>query len=74
MDRDSLPRAEERMVAAMPAGRNGTVDEIVGAVLWLCSGGAQFVVGHPLSTYGGTTSGVWYANNVTFPANPDHVY
>ena len=34
MDHDSLPRAEERTVAALPAVRNGTVDEIVGAVLW----------------------------------------
>jgi len=40
MDHDSLPRAEERMVAATPPGRIGTVDEIVGAVLWLCFGGA----------------------------------
>ena len=53
------PRAEEQMVAATPAGRIGTVDEVVGAVLWLCSDEASFVVGHPLSMDGGTTSGMW---------------
>jgi len=53
------PRAEERMIAATPAGRIGTVDEVVGAVLWLCSDEASFVVGHPLSMDGGTTSGMW---------------
>ncbi|MFP6568429.1 MAG: SDR family oxidoreductase, partial [Dehalococcoidia bacterium] len=41
------PRAEEQMVAATPAGRIGTVDEVVSAVLWLCSDEASFVVGHP---------------------------
>ncbi|HCH09089.1 MAG TPA: short-chain dehydrogenase, partial [Dehalococcoidia bacterium] len=31
----------------------------VGAVLWLCSDEASFVVGLPLSMDGGTTSGMW---------------
>lgn len=53
------PRSEEQMVAATPAGRIGTVAEVVGAVLWLCSDEASFVVGHPLSMDGGTTSGMW---------------
>ncbi len=59
MTESTDPRAEERMVAATPAGRIGTVDEVVGAVLWLCSDEASFVVGHPLSMDGGTTSGMW---------------
>ena len=59
MTDSSDPRAEERMIAATPAGRIGTVDEVVGAVLWLCSDEASFVVGHPLSMDGGTTSGMW---------------
>lgn len=59
MTESADPQAEEKMVAATPAGRIGTVDEVVNAVLWLCSDEASFVVGHPLSMDGGTTSGMW---------------
>src|SRR5690606_32243665 len=34
-------------------GRMGTSEEIAAAVLWLCSGAATFVIGHPLVVDGG---------------------
>jgi NAD(P)-dependent dehydrogenase (short-subunit alcohol dehydrogenase family) len=37
----------------IPAGRIGTPEEIAAAVLWLCSDGAAFVVGHALQVDGG---------------------
>jgi NAD(P)-dependent dehydrogenase (short-subunit alcohol dehydrogenase family) len=37
-------------------GRLGTADEIVAAVLWLCSPGASFVVGVALPVDGGYTA------------------
>jgi NAD(P)-dependent dehydrogenase (short-subunit alcohol dehydrogenase family) len=37
----------------IPAGRIGTPEEVAAAVLWLCSDGAAFVVGHELQVDGG---------------------
>jgi glucose 1-dehydrogenase len=37
-------------------GRFGTVDEIAGAALWLCSGAAGFTMGHALAVDGGYLS------------------
>jgi NAD(P)-dependent dehydrogenase (short-subunit alcohol dehydrogenase family) len=37
----------------IPAGRIGTPEEVAAAVLWLCSDGAAFVVGHALQVDGG---------------------
>ena len=41
--------------AMEPVGRLGDPEEIASAVLWLCSDGAAFVVGHPLVVDGGLT-------------------
>jgi len=41
----------------VPMGRAGTPDEIASAVLWLCSSGASYVVGHALTIDGGMTVG-----------------
>jgi NAD(P)-dependent dehydrogenase (short-subunit alcohol dehydrogenase family) len=40
-----------------PIGRLGRPEEIASAVLWLCSAGASFVVGHALAVDGGYTAG-----------------
>ena len=42
--------------AAHPIGRLGTMDEVVSAILWLCSDGASFVTGHALPVDGGLLS------------------
>ena len=39
----------------VPIGRAGRPDEIASAVLWLCSAGASYVVGHALTVDGGMT-------------------
>jgi NAD(P)-dependent dehydrogenase (short-subunit alcohol dehydrogenase family) len=48
-----LPGLEEQLVALHPIGRIGTPDEIAQAVLWLCSDGSSFVLGHALAVDGG---------------------
>jgi NAD(P)-dependent dehydrogenase (short-subunit alcohol dehydrogenase family) len=48
-----VPGLEEQLVALHPIGRIGTADEIAQAVLWLCSDGSSFVLGHALAVDGG---------------------
>jgi NAD(P)-dependent dehydrogenase (short-subunit alcohol dehydrogenase family) len=40
---------------SVPIGRAGNSEEIASAVLWLCSSGASYVIGHGLTVDGGMT-------------------
>src|SRR2546427_5051787 len=51
----SQPEAMEELMKEQPIGRLGRPEEIAAAVLWLCSPGASFVVGHALAVDGGYT-------------------
>ena len=60
MDRFSGGDAEgrQRVIAQEPIGRMGRPEEIASAVLWLCSDGAAFTIGHALVVDGGQTVGI----------------
>jgi NAD(P)-dependent dehydrogenase (short-subunit alcohol dehydrogenase family) len=45
----------EETAKQVPIGRAGRPEEIASAVLWLCSPGASYVVGHALTVDGGMT-------------------
>src|SRR5436853_3688366 len=49
------PEGRAKVIAEEPVGRMGKPEEIANTVLWLCSEGAGFVVGHALLADGGQT-------------------
>jgi NAD(P)-dependent dehydrogenase (short-subunit alcohol dehydrogenase family) len=48
--------AMKEIMRDQPIGRLGRPEEIASAVLWLCSSGASFVIGHALAVDGGYTA------------------
>jgi gluconate 5-dehydrogenase len=50
------PGVREALLALIPAGRFGTMDELVGPVLFLASKQAAFITGHVLYVDGGRTT------------------
>jgi len=49
------PEGRAQVISEEPIGRMGRPEEIANTVLWLCSDGAGFVVGHALVADGGQT-------------------
>src|SRR5205809_1830100 len=50
------PESMKEIMRDQPIGRLGRPEEIAAAVLWLCSSGASFVIGHALAVDGGYTA------------------
>jgi NAD(P)-dependent dehydrogenase (short-subunit alcohol dehydrogenase family) len=51
-----IERRREAILARVPLGRIGTVEEIADAVTWLCSDQARFITGEALTADGGYTA------------------
>lgn len=49
------PDAMKEILRDQPIGRLGRPEEVAAAVLWLCSPGSSFVIGHALAVDGGYT-------------------
>jgi len=49
------PEGRAQVISEEPIGRMGRPEEIANTVLWLCSDGAGFVIGHALVADGGQT-------------------
>ena len=49
------PEGRAKVIAEEPIGRMGRAEEIAAAVVWLCSDGAAFMVGHAMVVDGGQT-------------------
>jgi 3-oxoacyl-[acyl-carrier protein] reductase len=47
----------EQFIAATPAGRMGTPEEVASAVVFLCSDSASFITGQVLHVNGGLFTG-----------------
>lgn len=52
----SNPELMDQFMAMQPIGRLGRPEEIADAVLWLCSPGSTFIIGHALAVDGGFTA------------------
>jgi NAD(P)-dependent dehydrogenase (short-subunit alcohol dehydrogenase family) len=52
---DSQVEGMKELMKDVPIGRLGKPEEIADAVIWLCSPGASFVIGHALVDDGGYT-------------------
>jgi NAD(P)-dependent dehydrogenase (short-subunit alcohol dehydrogenase family) len=52
----SLTSRGEKIIAHTPAGRFGNPDDLMGAVIWLCSPGARFVNGTVIMVDGGVNA------------------
>jgi len=54
--RRGIANARDLFAQNHPIGRIGEPEEIASAVLWLCSPGAAFALGHILAVDGGQTA------------------